>query len=128
MIKERFRGNLDNASALMRFKSQNGIRPSKHVTTCGYLALVRLKKALRKEFTNEHLKQLIADNKYAKSTRIDDNRVLIYSLENKLDRLPYPSIEALCKVYEDDGFFAMIRELNKPIAILKRTNKMEVEE
>lgn len=128
MIKERFRGNLDNASALMRFKSRNGLQRSAHVTTCGYIAMVKLKAAITREFTDDHFKRLIRENNYAPSTRVgDDKRNRIFKLVNKIDRLPYPTIEALYKTYEIDGIMALIRELNKPIALLKK-NQIEIEE
>jgi hypothetical protein len=112
MIKERFRG-LDNASALMRFKSRNGIVRSKHVTTCGYLAMIRLKKAINKEFTDEHFKQLMSESNYSKTTRAGkDKRTRLIMLLEKVNRLPYPTIEALDKIYQTDGFTAFLRELN----------------
>lgn len=113
----------------MKFKSRNGLHPAKHVTTCGYLAMVGLKKALKNEFTDDMFKEFIKENNYSPTTRVgDDKRDRINKFLNKLDKLPYGVIEGIYKTYLNDGLMAVVRELNRPITLLKRTNKLEIDD
>jgi hypothetical protein len=125
MIREKFT-NLNSASALMRFKSRNGLRKTKSATTCGYIALVGIKRVLRDEFTDDVFRDFIRENDYVASTRVgDDKRDRINKFLNKLDKMPYDVIEGIYKVYQDSGIKALVKELNKPIAILKRNQTEE---
>jgi hypothetical protein len=90
--------------------------------------MIRLKKAINKEFTDEHFKQLMSESNYSKTTRAGkDKRTRLIMLLEKVNRLPYPTIEALDKIYQTDGFTAFLRELNKPVTALRK-NQLEIEE
>lgn len=119
---------MNSASALMRFKTRSGYNRDQKVNVCGYIAMMKIRKALHTEFTDELFREFVKTNQYSKRTRVgDDKRDRINKFINRLNKLDYSIIENIYRVYQAGGIEDLVKEMGKPLDALKRTNTINLD-
>lgn len=125
LMNESFRG-LNNAGALMRFKTINGFSKTEKVNPSGYITMRKIKRVLEENFTDELFREYSKKHGYGKRSRVgNDKKDRINKFINKLDKWPDYVIQSVYEIYQKEGFRAMLEELSKSKFVLSKTMRAE---
>lgn len=116
-------GMMDSASSLMRLKSRLGIKQGSASKLSGYIALCKIKRALKEEFTKELFKMYMRQNNIQKKRWSHAGKIDRWNV--KLDRLDPNIVKYMYQVYDADGIMALVRVLETPVQkLVKAIEKM----
>lgn len=116
---------LENHGALSRVKVQTGFfNQGKYDSVSGHVLMVKIKKVLTREFTQENFDQYAAAKKLSEKTKLTKGEKIDRSI-SRLDMLPARSLKLIYDVYENRGVMAMIDVIDYNLSILTSPDKLE---
>jgi hypothetical protein len=112
----------DSSSELKRFKRTMGYNVSGERRVSGYILICKLKRALKREFTDEVFSKYLKKYGYSTESRLDP-MTKIDQIMTRIDGLPVDSITAIYKAYEKDGIWGLIETVSLPLSKLLYLNE-----